>query len=90
MLHARRVAVATQLKQKALEAAAAGVQDIEWDAEVALVTVTWGNGSTAWIRVDEEGGVGKVVAKDGSGGREVAVERQIGGVLEEVAGRMGW
>lgn len=89
MLHARRVAAATQLKRKALEAAA-GVQDVEWDAEVALVTVTWGNGSTAWIRVGEEGGVGKVVVKDGSGGREVAAERQIGGVLEDVAGKMGW
>lgn len=90
MLHAHRVALATQLKQKALEAAAAGVQNVEWDAEVALVTVTWGNGNTAWIRVDEEGGVGKVVVKDGSGGREGAMERQIGGALKEVAGRMGW
>lgn len=95
MLHARRVAVVTKMKRQALAAEGAaewsgGVKDVEWDAEVALVTVTWGNGSTAWIRVGEDGDVGKVVVKDESGGRKRAVESQIGGGLEDVAGKMGW
>ncbi|KAL0640750.1 hypothetical protein Q9L58_000056 [Maublancomyces gigas] len=91
LLHARREAAAMKLKRQALAAAAAAVEDVEWDAEVALVTVTWGNGSKAWIRVGEEGDVGKVVVVGGSGGRERGLERKIvGGGLEGVAGRMGW
>lgn len=90
LLHARREAAAMKLKRQALAATAAAVEDVEWDAEVALVTVTWGNGSKAWIKVGEEGDVGKVVVKDGGGGRERGLERQIGGGLEGVAGRMGW
>lgn len=80
------------MKRRALAAGAdrGAVEAVEWDAEVALVTVTWGDGSRAWIKVGEEGGVAKVVVKDGGGGRERGLERQIAGGLEEVAGRMGW
>lgn len=79
-----------RLKTLALAAGDGGVADVEWDAEVALVTVSWANGTKGWIKVEEEGTVGKVVVKDGKGGRETEVERRIVGALEGVAGRMGW
>lgn len=90
LLHARRVAAVKRLKTLALAAGDGGVEGVEWDAEVALVTVSWANGTKGWIKVGEEGTVGKVVVKDGKGGRETEVERRIVGALEGVAGRMGW
>lgn len=88
-----------ELKEKALNAGRVGdvtegwvnrVESVEWDEEVSLVVVKWCNGTTGWVRVGETGRVGRVVVKDRKGGRDSGVERRMEGLLEGVAGRMGW
>jgi hypothetical protein len=66
------------------------VQKVEYDAEVALVTIKWDSGAEARCRVDEKGDIFKAVVMDRKGVRLVEMEHEMKGALKALPQRMGW
>jgi hypothetical protein len=90
----RRADEAEAAKEAANAASGEGwkkkVEKVEYDAEVALITVKWDSGTEARCRVDEKGDIFKAVATDRKGVRLVEVEQEMKGALKALPQRMGW
>ena len=66
------------------------VEDVEYDGEVRSLEIRWRNGCKVIAKVDEKGEIDNAVALNRKGRRDLRLQRDVRGSLEELPRRLGW